>query len=66
MRKIRGRFEIVCPFDDGETYATFTSDKTRSLSAWEIITCLRRYADQLESFNAPSVTTVSRDTEGKP
>lgn len=39
MRKVRGRFEIVCVFDDGETYATFVSDKSRSLSAFEIIAC---------------------------
>lgn len=46
--KARGRFDIVCVFRSGG-YLRITSDKTRSLSPTEIVTCLRKYAGNIEA-----------------
>ena len=46
--RARGRFDILCVFDDG-AYVRFTSHKTRSLPPAEIVECLRKYAGYIEN-----------------
>jgi len=48
MARVRGRFDIVVPFDDG-AYVRFTSHKERSLSVEEILARLREYATYIEN-----------------
>ena len=48
MGRKRGRFDIVCVFAGGG-YVRFTSDKTRSMPAAEMVTKLREYAGYLEA-----------------
>jgi hypothetical protein len=45
--RARGRFDIVAVFEDG-AYLRFTSDKTRSVSAAEMVDRLREYANYIE------------------
>ncbi len=45
--RVRGRFDILVPFEDG-AYVRFTSDKRRSLSAAEIVASLRKYLTAIE------------------
>lgn len=44
--KPRGRFSIVCVFDD--SLIRITSDPTRSLPPDELVSQLRLYADKLD------------------
>lgn len=62
MAKVRGRFDILVPFGDGDAYVRFTSDKTRSLSAQEILDCLREYVGYLE--NGIEAERLKRADEG--
>ncbi len=63
MGKVRGRFEIVCVFDDEPgTYIKITSDPTRSMPQAEIVRCLREYADRLEA--ASTAAAQQRATRG--
>lgn len=47
--KPRGRFDILVTWGDDGAYVRFTSDKTRSLPATEIVKCLREYIDMIEA-----------------
>lgn len=45
--KPRGRFDLMFVFDDGASLR-ITSQKTRSLSAQEVVTRLREHCDHVE------------------
>jgi hypothetical protein len=45
--RARGRFEIVCVFEDG-AYLRVTSDKTRSMPPAELVEHLRKFAGHIE------------------
>lgn len=57
--KPRGRFDIVCVFNDG-AYIRITSHKTKSLSPAELVASLREYADYLAN------TVAGRTTPARP
>jgi len=61
--KVRGRFDIVVPFEDG-AYLRITSHKTRSLPAAEIAACLREYAGYIE--NGIQAKALKRADDGTP
>ncbi len=61
MGKVRGRFDILVPFKDGQAYVRFTSDKTRSLPADEILKCLKEYIGYLENGIKAEAVKLKRE-----